>query len=140
MYHDGTKSVTHVEVPCKARFSKEIVVRAQPFVTVILFLIPGINIAAPFLWLAFNAWYLALEYTDYPMGNHGILFRKQHTQLKRMRLNAMGFSGGVLAMMAIPGINFLAMPAAVAGATVLWTRELAEEQAGSNESINLKTV
>jgi uncharacterized protein involved in cysteine biosynthesis len=31
-------------------------------------------------------------------------------------------------MMAIPGVNFLAMPAGVAGATALWTKELADEQ------------
>ena len=102
------------------------VLRAVPLL--ILFLIPGVNIAAPFLWLAFNAWYLALEYTDYPMGNHGILFREQHTRLKRMRLNALGFGAGLLLLMAIPGVNFLAMPAGVAGATALWTKELADGQ------------
>jgi CysZ protein len=101
------------------------VLRAVPLL--ILFLIPGINIAAPFLWLAFNAWYLALEYGDYPMGNHGILFKDQHTRLKRVRLNALGFGTGLLVLMAIPGLNFLAMPAGVAGATVLWRQELASD-------------
>lgn len=101
------------------------VLRAVPLL--LLFLIPGINIAAPFLWLAFNAWYLALEYGDYPMGNHGILFKEQHTRLKRLRLNALGFGAGLLVLMAIPGLNFLAMPAGVAGATVLWRKELASD-------------
>jgi len=102
--------------------------RAIPLL--ILFLIPGLNVIAPFLWLAFSAWYLSLEYGDYPMGNHGIMFQEQHGRLKRIRFKAMGFGAGVLLMMAIPGINFLAMPAGVAGATALWTRELADEKNG----------
>ncbi len=99
------------------------VLRALPLL--LLFLIPGINILAPFLWAAFAAWYLALEYADFPMGNHNILFREQHSRLRRIRFNALGFGAGVTLLMAIPGINFLAMPAGVAGATVLWHRELA---------------
>ncbi|MES9975781.1 MAG: sulfate transporter CysZ, partial [Candidatus Thiodiazotropha sp.] len=42
--------------------------RAIPLL--ILFLIPGVNIVAPFLWMAFSAWFLAVEYGDYPMANH----------------------------------------------------------------------
>ncbi len=100
------------------------VMRAVPLL--ILFLIPGVNIAAPFLWLAFSAWYLALEYGGYPMGNHGILFSEQHARLKRIRLSSLGFGAGLLLLMAIPGVNFLAMPAGVAGATALWTKELSD--------------
>ena len=98
------------------------VLRAIPLL--ILFLIPGVNIIAPFLWLAFSAWYLSLEYMDFPMGNHGILFKDQHQRMKNGRLNAMGFGGGVMLMMAVPGLNFLAMPAGVAGATALWCKEV----------------
>ncbi len=90
----------------------------------ILFLIPGINVVAPFLWLAFNAWYLALEYMDFPMGNHNIRFKEQHRRLRKVRFNALGFGAGITLLMAVPGINFLAMPSAVAGATALWHKEL----------------
>ncbi len=90
----------------------------------ILFLIPGINVVAPFLWLAFNAWYLALEYMDFPMGNHNIRFKEQHRRLRKIRFNALGFGAGITLLMAVPGINFLAMPTAVAGATALWHKEL----------------
>ena len=102
------------------------ILRAVPLL--FLFLIPGINIVAPFLWLAFTAWYLALEYADYPMANHNIQFRQQHVRLKRLRLNALGFGAGLLLLMAIPGVNFLAMPAGVAGATALWSKELKDGQ------------
>ncbi|MEZ5582290.1 MAG: hypothetical protein R3F37_05475 [Candidatus Competibacteraceae bacterium] len=41
----------------------------------VLFVIPGVNVIAPLLWLVFGAWMLALQYADYPMGNHGLRFR-----------------------------------------------------------------
>ena len=61
--------------------------RALPLL--ILFLIPGVNLVAPFLWMAFSAWFLALEYGDYPMANHGLLFKEQHRRLKQARFTAL---------------------------------------------------
>ena len=87
-------------------------------------LIPIVNIAAPVLWVLFGSWLLALEYMDYPMGNHDIGFREQRQRLAERRGLAMGFGGAVMIMTTIPVINFLAMPAAVAGATVLWAEQL----------------
>jgi CysZ protein len=97
--------------------------RALPLLA--LFLIPGLQLVAPFLWLAFGAWYLALEYAGFPMDNHGLGFAEQHARLRRIRLNALGFGTGITLLMAVPGLNLLAMPAAVAGATALWVRDLA---------------
>ncbi len=97
-------------------------IRAIPLL--ILFLIPGVNIIAPFLWLLFNAWFLALEYADYPMANNGLSFRDQHARLKKIRLISLGFGGSATLLMMIPLLNFLARPAAVAGATVLWHEQL----------------
>jgi len=90
----------------------------------ILFVIPGVNIIAPFLWLLFNAWFLALEYTDYPMANNDLDFKSQHARLKAARLTSLGFGGGTTLLMMVPVLNFLAMPAAVAGATVYWHEQL----------------
>jgi CysZ protein len=89
-----------------------------------LFLIPGVNLLAPWLWLLFNAWYIALEYTAYPMDNHGLPFAEQQARMRKARLTALGFGGAITLLMLIPGVNFLAMPAAVAGATALWRAEL----------------
>ncbi len=86
----------------------------------ILFVIPVVNIIAPFIWIFFSAWMLALEYTDYPMGNHGILFENQKLRLKEKPLMVLGFGGVALLMMMVPIVNFMAMPTAVAGATVMW--------------------
>lgn len=97
-------------------------IRAIPLL--ILFLIPVINLAAPFLWIAFSAWFMALEYGDYPMANHGLLFKEQHQRLKQARFTSLAFGGSLTLLMMIPLLNFVAMPAAVAGATVFWKERL----------------
>ena len=115
-------------------------VRALPLL--LLFLIPGVNLVAPLVWLAFCAWLLALEYLDYPMGNHGILFKAQRAHLKAYRGGVFGFGSAALLMTLIPVVNFLAMPAAVAGATALWTRISADRNsadAGSSGQSRLPT-
>jgi len=89
----------------------------------ILFLIPVINIVAPFTWLAFSAWMLTIEYADYPMGNHGMRADEQKIRLGKKRLLSVGFGGAVTVTTMIPVLNFLVMPAAVAGATLMWVRE-----------------
>ena len=106
-----------------------IVLRAIP--VLILFLIPGLNLAAPFIWLLFGAWMLAISYLDYPMGNHGLGFPEQRRRLAEHRYLALGFGGAAMAALAIPLVNFLVIPAAVAGATVLWVERL-EKAAGGD--------
>lgn len=96
--------------------------RALPLL--ILFVIPGVNLAAPVLWTLFSAWMLALEYADYPMDNHGLKFRAQRPRLRSRPLLTLGFGLAALGLALIPILNFVAMPAAVAGATALWVREL----------------
>jgi len=101
--------------------------RAVP--VLLLFLIPGLNVLAPPLWLALGCWFLALEYGDYPLANHGIENgRAQRERLKTRRLDALAFGAGVLTMTLIPGLNFLAMPAGVVGATRLWLERLAPDR------------
>lgn len=101
--------------------------RALPLL--LLFLIPGVNAVAPVIWGLFSAWSLALEYTEYPFGNNGYIFSEQRRLMKPRRLTALGFGGGIMLMMLIPGLNFLAMPAAVAGATALWVDRLKQASA-----------
>jgi len=89
----------------------------------VLFLIPVINIIAPFTWLAFSAWILAVEYADYPMGNHGLRSKEQKRHLGEKRFLSMGFGGAVTIATMTPILNFLVMPAAVAGATAMWVKQ-----------------
>jgi len=89
----------------------------------LLFIIPGINVVAPLVWLVFSAWMLALEFADYPMGNHGLLFKEQRSKLQEKRWMVLGFGGATMILLMIPFINFIVMPTAVAGATVMWVEE-----------------
>jgi len=101
-------------------------VRAVPLL--ILFVIPGVNLAAPVLWFLFNAWYMSLEYGDFPMGNHSLKFPDQLARMRQIRFTALGFGSTLTLLMMVPVLNFVAMPAAVAGATALWVGELKGRQ------------
>ena len=104
----------------KSEFQKFLyfIVRALPLL--ILFIIPMVNVAAPLIWFLFSAWMLAIEYGDYPMGNHDITFKQQREIFASNRQLAFGFGTGVMLLTMIPVINFLAMPVAVAGATRMY--------------------
>ncbi len=96
----------------------------------ILQFIPVINLIAPALLFLFGAWMFTLEYMDYPMGNHGALFRDVR---KRMRLNrraAYGFGCVVSLFSIIPIVNLFIMPVAVAGATALYVDHIRDEHLG----------
>jgi len=86
----------------------------------ILQFVPLLNVLAPFLLFLFGAWMLALEYLDYPLGNHGALFRDVRREARARRPRALGFGFGVAALSAVPIVNLFVMPVAVAGATALY--------------------
>lgn len=88
----------------------------------IITVIPGLNLAAPFLWFLYAAWSFSLEYMDYPLANHGMLFKdiRQHNREHRMR--SLGLGSIIFVLTSIPFVNFFAMPVAVAGATKLTTK------------------
>lgn len=88
--------------------------------------IPVVNIITPALWVLFSSWVLALDYHDYPMGNHELKFPQQRAILKKNRPLAIGFGLATLGATLIPFVNFLVIPAAVAGATALYLEQLRE--------------
>ncbi len=92
------------------------VTRAVPLA--IVSVIPGLNLAAPFLWLLFNAWFMGLEYTAYPLANHGILFPEQRRLLAKARLGNLTLGGVVMFGIGVPLLNIVMPPAAVIAATV----------------------
>ncbi|MCH8846046.1 MAG: sulfate transporter CysZ [Proteobacteria bacterium] len=101
-------------------------IRAIPLL--LLFFIPIGQVAAPFLWVLFGSWMLALEYIDYPMGNHGIVFPEQRKIMTIKKKQTFGFGLGIMLLTFIPVINFVAMPVAVAGASKLWVEKLKPTQ------------
>ena len=86
----------------------------------LLHLVPLVNVVAPALLFLFGAWMFALEYLDYPMGNHGALFRDVRGAARERRRTAFGFGLAVAALSVVPIVNLVVMPVAVAGATALW--------------------
>lgn len=90
--------------------------RAVPLL--ILFVIPGVNVIAPFLWALFGAWGMALEYFAYPLENEGVLFEEQKQLARSIRLGALSFGGLTMLGLSLPFINIVVAPAAVIGATI----------------------
>jgi CysZ protein len=95
-------------------------------VLIIISIIPVLNIIAPFAWGLYGAWMLALQYTDYPMGNHELFIKEELKLLRKHRASSLGFGGAVTLMTMIPILNFLAMPVAVAGGTAFWVKCLSK--------------
>jgi CysZ protein len=89
---------------------------------IIITFIPVINIAAPFLWIMFAAWFFALEYNDYPLANRGLFFEDIKSYNRKNRMRSLGLGSAVFILTSIPIVNFFAMPVAVAGATRLTSK------------------
>ena len=94
-------------------------------------LIPLVNLVAPILWFVFGSWLLSLEYFDYPMGNHDLVFAEEKQRLAARRGISLGFGGSMMVMTSIPVINFFAMPLGVAAATLLWVEQLQQAETAS---------
>jgi len=63
--------------------------------------------------------FLAVEYTGFVFSRHRLDFRTQRRYIFSSKALLIGFSTGVLALLAIPFLQLLCIPAAVAGATLL---------------------
>ncbi len=98
-------------------------VRAVPLL--LCFLVPVLNLAAPFLWILFTAWMLGLEYLAHPLENRGTGFAEQRSRARARPLLVISFGATALGASLVPVLNFFVLPAAVAGATLLWLAELA---------------
>lgn len=89
-------------------------------ISLTLMFIPLINLVIPFLWLAWSAWSMAIQYSDYPADNHKTPFITLRRWLASEKLSSYSFGGLVMLAAMIPLVNIFAMPIAVAGATVNW--------------------
>lgn len=90
--------------------------------------VPVINFVAPFLLFLFGAWMFALEYIDYPLGNHGAMFKEVRRTMRSRRRVAYGFGSMVAVISMIPIVNLFIMPVAVAGATALYVDYLRDNK------------
>ncbi len=92
----------------------------------VISVIPIINAGAPVLWLLFGAWMMAIQYCDYAADNNDVSFAALRTRLEKKRVQAVLFGLPVYLLLAIPLINLILIPIAVAGGTVFWVRNLSQ--------------
>ena len=95
----------------------------RALVLLVFFFIPVIQLFAAVLWFGFNAWFITLQYLDYPTDNHKIPLSQIHVWTWQHRMLSFTFGIGVLVITLIPGLNFFIIPAAVAGATKMWVEQ-----------------
>ena len=99
----------------------------------VLSFVPLLNLITPIISFFWGAWNLYLQYVDYPADNNGISFDDLLADSQKRRGDAFGFGGAVLVGSAIPLLNLLVMPAAVAGATALFIDQQGLNQQGLNQ-------
>lgn len=81
--------------------------------------IPGINIFAPFLWLGYGGWLMAVQFGDFSFENRQRPFTETVDALRPHRMTCIGFGALVSLGMSIPLLNFVVAPIAVAGGAKL---------------------
>lgn len=108
--------------------------RAVPLL--LLFLIPGVNLVAPFLWIGFSAWFLAMEFMAYSLDEAGFLFSDQRRMMRPYRIHVTVFGGLILFGLAIPVLNLVVPPAAVIGGTLY----IGDKKKKRSESVPRKSI
>ena len=98
-------------------------------VTFGLSFIPPLNLLSPIIIFLWGAWSLALQYLDYGADNNSVEFARLKQAMKNRKFAAISFGGSALLATTIPVFNLIAIPASVAGGTLLWERELREKTA-----------
>ncbi len=103
--------------------------KLSAFVGVMLFLlllnfIPGIGSAIySVLAVALTLFFLVVEYMGYVFSRKRMMFRAQRRYIFSRNLKMLGFGTGVLALLAIPFLQFACIPIAVVGGTQLWCED-----------------
>lgn len=118
----------------RSQFGKLVYILLWALGLFLVTLIPLVNFIAPLLWFVFGSWLLSLEYFDYPMGNHNLVFAEEKKRLAARRGISLGFGGSMMVMTSVPVLNFFAMPLGVAAATLLWVEQL--QQSGTASQPN----
>jgi len=116
-FHDVIKDMPRV---LKRQWDKIRYYIPRAILLLLLYLVPGVNLIAGFLWLLFSAYMMAMQYIDYPLDNHKTTFAQMKEHLKTHLFPSLAFGFSVLICSMIPIVNFAVMPAAVCGATLMY--------------------
>jgi CysZ protein len=118
---ENTETILQMTVRTLVReFSKLAYYLPRLIVLIVISFIPLVNIASPVLWFVFGAWMMSVQYADYVADNNQQDFTKLRASLRQRPVNSIGFGAIVSLSLMIPVLNFIMIPVAVAGATVLW--------------------
>ncbi len=83
--------------------------------------IPGIgSLIYSCLAILLTLFFLSVEYTGYVFGRKRGTFKDQRRFISSRKFLMLGFSTGILAILAIPFLQFLCIPVGVVGATQIW--------------------
>jgi len=84
-------------------------------------LIPGLGgaVYAVLAWL-FTAYFLALEFMDYPLDRRGLSLKEKSRYVRSLGLGWLGFGSTVLIIGLVPVVNFTLLPLAAMGGTLLY--------------------
>jgi CysZ protein len=99
------------------------------------FLIPGLGQVVSLLGFALTAIYLGIDYVDWPAARRNWSVADRVGFARRQLPAIAGFGTGVWALLFIPVVNLLFMPAAVAGGTILFLSLAPSKEEGSNPSV-----
>lgn len=88
------------------------------------FFVPGLNILAVIAGGIWSCWCMAAQYSDYPADNHQLSFKSLRKRLNKIPLTSYSYGGLILFGSMVPVLNIIVVPIGVAGATVLWVKEL----------------
>lgn len=81
--------------------------------------VPVINLIAPFLWLVYGGWLMAVQFGDFSFENRSQPFERTLEALRPHRGACIGFGILTTLAMAIPLLNFVIAPVAVVGSALL---------------------
>jgi CysZ protein len=85
----------------------------------VLSFVPLINVIAPVAGILMTAWLMAIQFADLPGENRDRPFDETIAELRANRGAALGFGLGIALLLSIPIVNFLVIPVAIAGGTLL---------------------
>jgi CysZ protein len=90
------------------------------FIFALFYFIPVVNLVGSALFFIFSSWLLSFEYLDYSAESNNIKFKDYKKWLKSHRKLTYSFGITSMGLASIPLLNFLSMPASVAGGALLW--------------------
>ena len=124
LHSDKTRLVQFVMQTFGREWAKFIYLGPRWLLLLVLGLVPGINLFAAPLWILFGGWAMTLQYADYAAENNAMSFSILRYRVRRNWRQVLTFGLPVYFLLAVPLLNIILIPAAVAGGTRLWMEHL----------------